>query len=337
MQQREEVLLYLDRHRDQYVSGDTLMEHFSLSRASLWHLLRSLRSGGYRILSEHGAGYRLADDCELYTTRALQARLTGAAASLTLDVRTSLPSTNAALREMAQSGAPDGTVLIANRQSAGYGRYQRAFFSPNGGIYMSLLLRPRMEAAQALTLTTTAAVAVVEAIRELTQQQPCIKWVNDVYLKEKKVCGILTESALTPDGQLDYAILGIGINVFSPKGGFPKNIQSIAGSVYSADTVQSGQRSALLVALLEKLAVLLPNAVSPAVHAAYCKASFLPGHTVVVMRDGKEDRPAVVLGIDEQYRLLVRYADGSCDALFSGEVSIRPSDPSLAAPDRTAP
>ena len=323
MHVKDELLLYLDAHRDRYVSGEELMAHLSLSRTSLWHNLRSLRSGRYHILSEHGAGYRLADSCELYTAPALSARLQGAAKEYTLDVRTALTSTNKTLREMAKDGAPTGTVLIANKQSAGYGRHQRVFFSPNGGIYMSLLLRPQLDAARALTLTTAAAVAVVEVIKELTGRQAYIKWVNDIYLDEKKVCGILTESALTPNGQLDYAILGIGVNIFAPGSGFPKSIQNIAGAIYPEDTPVLGQRSAFLVALLNRLATILPESDSPYVHAAYCKASFLPGHTVTVLRDDGSEQLAAFLGIDEQYRLLVRYADGSCDALFSGEVSIR--------------
>ena len=325
MQPREDLLLYLDCNRDRYVSTDELMTRFSLTRTELWHHLRSLRSGGYRILSEHGEGYRLADECELYTSHALQARLKGAATEYTLDVRPSMPSTNAALREMAKDGAPHGTVLIANKQSAGYGRKQRVFFSPNGGIYMSLLLRPGLDAASALKLTTTAAVAVVDVIRDLTGQNAQIKWVNDIYLNEKKVCGILTESALRPDGTLEYAVLGIGINIYTPKMGFPKNIRAIAGAVYPENTTLCGQRSAFLIALLERLAALLPECCSPSVHAAYCQFSYLLGRTVNVIRDDGHEEMAAVYGIDDQYRLLVRYPDGRCEALFSGEVSVRES------------
>lgn len=323
MLEKEDLLLYLDQNRERCVCSEELMSRFSLTRASLWHLLRSLRSSGYRILSEHGAGYRLAPECELYTTRALQARLAPHASNLRLDVRTTLASTNLTLREMAQNGAPSNTVLIANQQSGGYGRFQRAFFSPNGGIYMSLLVRPQLQAQDALTLTTTAAVCVVEAIREVSGMQASIKWVNDIYLRNKKVCGILTESSLRPDGSLAYAIIGIGINVFTPRSGFPKNIRSIAGSVYPEGTENIGQRSELLVSLLNHLAAHLPQCTSLAMHTAYCRASMLPGHTVTVHHVSGAVQNAVVLGIDEQYRLLVRYADGTTDALCSGEVSVR--------------
>ncbi len=326
MQTKERLLLYLDQNRDRFVSGEELGEQLSVSRSALWQALRSLRIAGYTILSEQGQGYRLAESCEVYTAPTIQARLADVAMPYTIEMRRSLPSTNRTLREMAQAGAPAGTVLIAKRQTAGYGRKQRTFFSQGGGIYMSLLLRPQLRAAAALTLTTTAAVAVVDAIRQVVGREAAIKWVNDVYLDGKKVCGILTESSLTPDGNIDYAILGIGINVFPPVGGFPQEIRDIATALLPEMTPMTHQRSDLVVALLRRLAELLPMCHSPQLHAAYCRASFLVGRTVTVLREDGTKDIAVVIGIDEHYRLLVRYPSGKCDALFSGEVSISPGD-----------
>lgn len=326
MASKEDLLVYLDQHRDRFVGGDELMKQLSISRAALWKAIRSLRTAGYPILSEHGLGYRLDEQYELYTAAALQARLSGAAASYTLDVRPTLASTNITLRAMAQAGAPNGTVLIANKQSAGYGRLQRSFFSPTGGIYMSLLIRGENNPTALLNVTTTAAVAVVDTVKTLTGQDAGIKWVNDVYLNEKKICGILCEAAWTPDGKPEYLILGIGINVFTPISGFPPEIRDIAGAVYPSDVKVARQRSDFVVALLQRLAELLPCSTSPAVHAAYCKACFLPGRTVSVVRVDGSCEDAVVLGIDEQYRLLVRYSGGRTEALFSGEVTIRPFD-----------
>ena len=320
---KQQLLLYLDQNRQRFVSGEELCNQLKMTRAVLWTSVRALRSAGYRIEVKHGEGYHLDDGCELYESAALQARLTGAATDYTITVLPTIPSTNAALKEMAKNGAPTGTVLIANRQNSGYGRKDRSFFSPNGGIYMSILLRPDLAASDALTLTTTAAVAVADVIRQQTQQEAQIKWVNDVYLEGKKVCGILTEAALTPDGRLDYAILGIGVNLFTPQNGFPKNISHIAGSVYPRGTEQKCQRSAFVVALLQRLSELLPQCTTSAMHAAYCRASFLPGRMVTVLREDAPDADAVVLGIDHQYRLQVRYADGRIESLFTGEVSVR--------------
>jgi BirA family biotin operon repressor/biotin-[acetyl-CoA-carboxylase] ligase len=323
MRVNEDVLSYLDINRHRFVSGDELMKSFSLSRTALWQILRSLRSAGYVILSEHGVGYRLDDTCDVYTQKALQAHLSGNAKNFQLQLYPSIPSTNRALKEMAQKGAPAGTLLLANRQTAGYGRKDRTFFSPRGGIYLSLLVRPDLSAAKALTLTTTAAVAVVDVIKQLTGQTAQIKWVNDIFLNGKKICGILTESALTPDGRLEYAVIGIGLNVFTPSGGFHSSIRHIAGAIYPENTPMERQRSTIALAIIHRLADLLPKCDSPTMHAAYCKASFLPGRTVTVMQENGSERLAVALGIDDDYRLLVRYAGGECEALFSGEVSVK--------------
>ena len=325
MQTKQQILLYLDRNRHRFVPGEELCRELGILRPALWSCVRALRASGHPINVEHGQGYRLDESCELYESAALQARLASAASQYAITVIPSLPSTNTALKEMAKNGAPTGTVLIANKQSSGYGRKDRSFFSPNGGIYMSILLRPDLAPSDALTLTTTAAVAVVDVIRDIVKENAQIKWVNDIYLHGKKVCGILTEAALTPDGKLDYAVLGIGINVFAPKGGFPKAIHNIAGALYPAEIEERGQRSALVIALLERLAELLPKSTSPALHAAYCRASLLPGRMVTVLREDAPEEDAVVLGIDEQYRLIVRYADGHEESLFTGEVSVRES------------
>lgn len=326
MHSKEWLLLYLDQHRDRYVSGEELREHLGVSRATLWQMLRSLRMAGFSISSVTGQGYRLSDTDELYSESILRTLLEKDNLPFTVHMRASLPSTNRTLKKMAAQGAPAGTVLIAKQQTAGYGRKQRSFFSQCDGIYISVLLRPQLRAADALTLTTTAAVAVVEAIDEVIGRQAAIKWVNDVYLDGKKVCGILTESSLTPNGDLDYAILGIGINVATPKGGFPEEIRDIAGALLPEKTPLNRQRTDLVLALLRRLDALLPLSNSPQLHTAYCRASFLPGRTVTVLREDGSREIAVVLGIDEQYRLLVRYPGGRCDALFSGEVSIRPAD-----------
>ena len=126
-----------------------------------------------------------------------------------------LDSTNSYLKEMAAKGAQEGTIIIANRQSAGRGRLGRSFFSPEEkGIYMSILLRPDISLERAVLITSMAAVAVAEAIEQVSGIQTKIKWVNDIFLNKKKVCGILTEAGIDAEtGTLEYAVLGIGVNV----------------------------------------------------------------------------------------------------------------------------
>lgn len=147
-------------------------------------------------------------------------------------------STNTLLKEMAEKGATEGTVVTADTQTSGRGRLDRSFYSPESGLYMSILLRPSernaaLEAENALYITTAAAVAVCRAIEKLSSVKCGVKWVNDIYADGKKLCGILVEGALIPGtAQLDYAVLGIGVNIEAPKNGFPDEIKDVAGAIY---------------------------------------------------------------------------------------------------------
>lgn len=233
-----------------------------------------------------------------------------------------LDSTNALVRARAVDGEGAGLVVIADRQTAGRGRLGRAFFSPPGcGLYLSVLLRPTLAAADALLLTTATAVAVAEAIEAVTGLAVGIKWVNDLYLDGRKVCGILAESAITASGRLDYAVIGIGVNVRAPVGGFPDELRDIAGSLLPADAPDL--RPALTDAILARL---LPavDALPARTHlAAYRARSTLLGRRVTVLPGGEA---VEVEGIDDDAHLIVRCADGTLRALSSGEISVRPEE-----------
>ena len=152
-----------------------------------------------------------------------------------LDVRVyrTISSTNTVLKALAADGAGANLALVAEHQTAGRGRMGRSFCSPSGtGLYFSLLLRPKVPAAEAMSITACAAVAVSRTIEELTGRSTRIKWVNDILIGQKKVCGILTEAGIDAEtGMLRYAVIGVGINVREPEGGFPPEIAGIAGAV----------------------------------------------------------------------------------------------------------
>ena len=154
---------------------------------------------------------------------------------LDIIVKDTVTSTNDELIEMAKNGAKEGTVLIASEQTSGKGRMGKTFHSPKGtGVYLSILLRPDFTPEDTLAFTTTAAVATAKAIESVCDKEVKIKWVNDIYIEEKKVCGILTESELDPSMEKqEYVVVGIGINIAPPKGGFPDDIKNIATSVFN--------------------------------------------------------------------------------------------------------
>ena len=242
---------------------------------------------------------------------------------ISLDIRGEVSSTNTLLREMAAQGAPEGRVLIAESQTAGRGRLGRSFFSPGSGLYMSLLLRPDFAPEQAAMLTTAAAAAAALAIEDVSGRSADIKWVNDIWMAGRKVCGILCESAFTPDGRLDHVIAGIGVNVTALAGGFPPELDGIAGAVFAPGDAPEDARSRIAAGILNHFTRFYSGMAAREYFPEYRKRCFLLGQKINVLRGG-ESVPAEAVGLDDECHLLVRYADGSEEYLKSGEVSIRP-------------
>lgn len=233
-------------------------------------------------------------------------------------------STNNALKRLAAEGAPHGTALLALRQTGGRGRMGRQFSSPEGGVYLSVLLRPHAEAEKLLHLTAAAAVAVRRAISDCCGVEVGIKWTNDLVYGNKKLCGILTElSSAAEDGTVCYAIIGIGINANTVSDAFPEAVRQIAVSLREI-TGHCVERTALASAVLRRLremdAVLLQERQS--ILDEYAGACVTVGKPVQVICGGQR-RAAVAEGIDAYGGLLVRYDDGSVAAIHSGEVSVR--------------
>lgn len=257
------------------------------------------------------------------------------ALKLRLEVRPEVTSTNTVLKEYALAGEPEGKVLLAQRQTAGKGRRGRSFYSPEDtGLYMSILLRPQMGAEDSLLITTAAAAATAEAIEKVTGQPSEIKWVNDVYCHGKKVVGILTEGGMEQgSSQLSYAVLGIGINLWPPSGGFPPELARIAGSVMptALSTAEEQEkkelRSRLAAAVLNEFMKIYPHIKEKQFMKSYRKRSFLIGRTVTLMTaDHREltDYPAVkVVDIGDDAQLIVELPNGERREMRSGEVSVK--------------
>lgn len=237
-------------------------------------------------------------------------------------------STNTVAKALAEKGAPENTVVLAETQTAGRGRMQRAFASPEStGIYMSIILRPDFSAEKALTVTTAAAVAVAEAVEAVSEVKASIKWVNDVYSNGKKICGILTEAATEAgSSKLRYAILGVGINVTEPREGFPHELKDIAGAVFPQGQAPTDAKNKLVAELLKRfneIYVTLPNS---GYMTEYKKRSFLIGEEVNILRCGEICGEGTVTDIDDECGLVIRYADGKEETLTSGEVSVKKKD-----------
>ena len=235
-----------------------------------------------------------------------------------------LDSTNTRIKAMAKSGAPHGTVLIADRQTGGKGRMGRSFHSPGGvGIYLSILLRPDCNPTELLHLTCATAVAMCNAVEKSSGFRPGIKWTNDLVHGKRKLGGILTELGLTPKGMVDYAIIGIGINCCQQLSDFAPDIQTIAGSL-SMVTETEIDRSKVAAAMMDALYGMSENLLSgkESVLERYRKDCITVGQEISLVR-GEEIRHGHAMDVDDAGALVVRFSDGHTETINSGEVSIR--------------
>lgn len=231
-------------------------------------------------------------------------------------------STNEDLKKSAREGAEEFTLIVADRQTNGKGRLGRSFFSPEGtGLYMSLLLKPRCTAQQATLLTCLAAAATADAIEEVTGIKSDIKWVNDIFIDGKKVAGILTEGAFSREtGQPDWAVVGIGINIAPPEGGFPDEISSVAGCLLQK--ADSAVRNRLVAATVNRIFYYYKSFAEKTFTEAYRKRLFFLGKKVTLIRNAEETE-VIAEDIDSMFRLCVIHPDGSKEAVFGGEISLK--------------
>ncbi|MBR5514198.1 MAG: biotin--[Ruminococcus sp.] len=231
-----------------------------------------------------------------------------------------LTSTNIYAKELAAKGAAHGTTVIADYQTGGKGRLGRSFESPSGaGLYMSVIIRPDFDISLAPMITSAVAVAAAEAVEKLCGEEIRVKWVNDLYLNSRKICGILTEAALNPTlKKLDYAVIGIGINV--RKCEFPKEIKDIATSV-EAETGKITDRNVLCGEILGRLGYYIENMEKKAHLGEYRRRELLTGNYITA-NTGGEAVEGYAVGIDDNANLILLLSDGSEKSLVSGEANL---------------
>ena len=240
---------------------------------------------------------------------------------LNITIFEELDSTNNYLKKVGSKGEKENHLVIALSQTGGRGRMGRSLYSPNGtGIYFSLLLHPEFSAEKSLFLTVMAAVSVAETVMNYNKNDVKIKWVNDIYIDSKKVCGILTEGAINSDKSLDYAVVGIGINVVVPENGFPEDIKNIATSIFQGNTEENIKEK--IVAEVVNRFFKMYNGVDTDFVKRYKEYSYLTGKEINII-SGETTRPATVIGITDDCHLLVKNESGELEEISSGDVSVR--------------
>jgi len=319
---KSSLLKLLEGNRDAHISGGALATQLGVSRNAVWKAVESLRTEGYEISAVTNKGYRLEDSGDILSAPGISGFLKN---EFTVETRKVVTSTNTVLRELAARGAPEGHVLAAEEQTAGKGRQGRSFHSPaKHGVYFSLLMRPGLRTVDAALITSAAAVAVSRAIEETFGVRAGIKWVNDLFVGEKKVCGILTEAAFDMEsGLVESVVLGIGVNLTRSETGW--GIEDVATTLTDRAIGRDSERNRLIAASLDNFWGFYKNLSAREFLDEYRARSIVLGQDIYVLSaDGEGKRPARAIEIDDECGLVVRYEDGEVATLSSGEVSIRP-------------
>ncbi len=325
MSTRTDLLKLLSENTGAYLSGQKIGEELQVSRNAVWKAMQQLKSEGYHIESKPSTGYRLRSKSNMLTADAVSGYLRY---PCDLQVFDAVDSTNNAAKEVSIGDKP--VMVIANKQTAGRGRLGRSFESPAGtGLYMTIALRPDFDLDKALFVTMAAAVAVVRAAEAVAGTKTKIKWVNDVFYRNKKICGILTEAQTNfENGSIERLVIGIGVNCFP--GSFPPELDNIAGCL--SRTKNSFSRAELAAEIYSQLMeILTKDLQSRDFLREYRSRCFILGKNITVHPNLSEKGiRARAIDIDDNGGLVVEYLEGrknrQIETLTTGEVSIRPDE-----------
>ena len=321
MSVKEEVLACLEQEKGAFISGEALAQRLGVSRNAVWKAIKALEAQGYAIEGVTKKGYRLAQACSILSAASVR-RYAGSSVT-SIEYHDSIDSTNNRAKELAAQGCPAGTLVVANQQTAGRGRQGRPFYSPSGsGVYFSLVLRPGFALTDITAVTSYAAVCTAQSIEEVFGTPVQIKWVNDLFAQGRKCCGILTEASILPEsGGIDYIVVGIGVNVGTPQGGFPGEVAQVAQALCSGNPDEADGRARLAARTATLIAEGAEEIPAKPHLAEYRRRSLLDGRCVIV-EEGRQSYRATVLGINDDLSLRVRLEDGSERAPNHGEVHI---------------
>ena len=296
------------------VSGQSMADRLSCSRMAVSKSVQSLIAEGYDIKSSKHNGYNLSPSSDVLSDAVLRHEF-----SIPVYYVPVCRSTFYESRALIADGVKAPFALIAGTQDGGKGRLGRSFFSPPGGVYLSVVLSSS-DIPDPDLLTVSASIATADAIENLTGAECLIKWVNDIYSGGRKVVGILTEGIVNMElGGLDEAIIGIGINLSGSDDSIPEDLRGKMGFLFP-EGCSPVSRARLAAAVTDNLIAVQKR---KDFIDEYRKRCFIIGRDVTVVKPGKGEWPAFAYDVDSSGHLLVEYSDGRREALSSGEVTLR--------------
>lgn len=323
---KDRVLLILEENKGSTISGEALAKALNVSRAAVWKAMKQLQEEGYEISASTNRGYCLDLNSDVLSMQGI-ASYVRATPQPRIIVYETIDSTNKLAKSLAVEGALHGTCVAANMQTEGRGRLGRSFFSPpQSGIYLSIILRPEIDISKATLITTMASVATSTAISDVCGIETDIKWVNDLYFRDKKVCGILTEAVTNFEtGKIDSIVVGIGINCAPPNCDLPDEIKDIYGFIPGGFSYSRNQLTAEVISRVMELCSSIEDGDYSFIEE-YRRRSMIIGNKINIFKGGLNHDPikATAIDIDKFGGLIVKYENGKTETLTSGEVSIRP-------------
>ncbi|WP_055077840.1 biotin--[acetyl-CoA-carboxylase] ligase [Lagierella massiliensis] len=304
MKVRDEVFKLLEKNINNFIPGTKMALELQVTRNAIWKAIEELRREGFEIEAKNQYGYRLLNKSRESFRKDI---LSLCENKISLEYLEEVSSTNDYLKVLANKNHLEYYTVIANSQSGGKGRQGKSFYSPGStGVYLSMLLRPKFSMEKALNITTSAAVAVSKTIEEFNNKDTKIKWVNDIFIDNKKVCGILTEGSMDFEQlNLSYAVLGIGVNLFKPRT-FPNDISNIAG--YVIEDFDEELKAKFIARLIDNVIYHYKNIDSKEFNEYYREKSYLKGRTVTFDYEGNQEI-GKVQDIDENYSLVIDTKD----------------------------
>ncbi len=317
---KDDVLNIFIKNSGEIISGNDIALELNVSRNSVWKAVNQLRTQGYEILASTKSGYIFSENNDILSSDKITENLTTVELGRKITLFKTIDSTNTYAKSLASAGEVAGSVVISDAQTLGKGRMGKTFFSPFGtSIYMSVILRPKITVDRSLLITSCAAVAVARAIEKLCDVECKIKWVNDIYIGEKKVCGILTEASMDVEmSGLEYVVVGIGINVSNTD--FPEEISEIATSL-KLENAKKTSRNELIAEVLNNIEEMLPTLSERNFISEYKSRSNLINKQISI-ESGDTKFEALCVDIDDFGRLIVKLESGETKVVSSGTVRV---------------
>ncbi len=319
MTTKNKLLEILNKNKEVFVSGQEIAEQLNISRTAVWKAIKTLKDDGYKIESVRNNGYKLSSANNILSDIEIKNNLLSKYKNFDIKIFKVTDSTNKQAKKLiAENLFDNGTTLIADEQTDGKGRFGRSFFSPKStGIYLSTIIKMPLKLQDISLVTIISALAVCRAVKKLTKAKPQIKWINDIYINGKKVCGILTEAVSSFETKTaDAVVAGIGVNLKTNF--FPEELREKAGCVSNENI----SRNVFAAEILNNLFSLAENIYDKQIIEEYKNLSLVLNKEIKFLSDDTVIT-AKAADINDKGNLIVKLSDGKTAVLESGEISIR--------------